>query len=189
MYHNIKGNIVIDIIVPTSKKEKWDLWHQKIAWKSVLTDDAEKSFHTGDDVKSIHTGGLPFVSFFFQFFLYETYRHWNENCWVQGLGSRLSEQNLKVGGNLSCECRKLLTTRVILSQNAKHDLLTFTRQSSTMHHLLRVKICWWRQMGWENGDLPLFDEARCRGQCWNCHRPRDAWSQDTQTLKGFSIGS
>ena len=125
----------------------------------------------------------------FSYFLYETYLHWKGNCWVQGLGSRLSEQNLRVGGNLSCECRKLLTTRVILSQNAKHDLLTFTRQSSTMHHLLRVKICWWRQMGWENGDLPLFDEARCRGQCWNCHRPRDAWSQDTQTLKGFSIGS
>ena len=43
--------------------------------------------------------------------------------------------------------------------------------------------------GMESGDLPLFDEARCRGQCWKCHRPRDAWSQDTQTLKGFPIGS
>ena len=135
---------------------------------------------------------LPFVSIIFIFsffFLYETYRHWNENCWVQGLGSRLSEQNMMASGNLSYECRKLLTTRVIFTQNAKHDLLTFTRPSSTMVHLLRVKICWWRQMGWKNGDLPLFDEARCRGRCWKCHRPRDAWSQDTQTLKGFPTGS
>ena len=94
------------------------------------------------------------------FFLYETYRHWNENCWVQGLGSRLSEQSMMASGNLSLECRKLLTTRVVFTQNAKHDLLTFTRQSSTMVHLLRVKICWWRQTGWK---VEIFPCSMKRG--------------------------